>query len=52
MKALVAMLHDNVDPTMPFVKIANVCVIQAASFIMVMIVWIVSGINGKENFTL
>ena len=38
MRALAAMLHDNVDPTMPFVKIASVCVIQASSFIMVMIV--------------
>ena len=38
MKALAAMLHDSVDPTMPFVKIANVCVIQATSFITVMIV--------------
>ena len=38
MKALAAMLHDSVDSTMLFVKIANVCVIQATSFIMVMIV--------------
>ena len=38
MKALAAMLLDSVDPTMPFVKIANVCVTQATSFITVMIV--------------